>query len=108
MNRTATLVFALAFAAAGAASAQASPLKPRYTREVPAALLAKVKVSEDSSLKLAKAKVPNGTVKGVELENDKGKLVWSWEFTVPGQRGITEVDVDATTGAVGAVEHEGT
>jgi len=107
MNRTATLVLALAFAAAGAASAQASPLKPRYTREVPAALLAKTKVSEDSSLNLAKAKVPNGTVKGVELENEKGKLIWSWVFTVPGQRGVSEVNVDATTGAVGAVEHEG-
>lgn len=107
MNRTIPLVIALTFAAAAGASAQASPLKPRYTREVPAALLAKVKVSEDSAFGLAKAKVPNGTVKSVELENEKGKLVWSWEFTVPGQRGVSEVDVDATTGAVGAVEHEG-
>ncbi|HEY6807541.1 MAG TPA: PepSY domain-containing protein [Gemmatimonadales bacterium] len=106
MNRTAQLVLALAFAAS-AASAQAPPLKPRYTREVPAALLAKTKIPEDSAFRIAQAKVPKGAVKAVELENEKGKLIWSWEFTVPGTRGVTEVNVDAVTGDVVGVEHEG-
>lgn len=107
MNRTLPIVLALTLAATAAASAQAPPLKPRYTREVPAALLAQAKVPEDSAFGIAKAKVPNGTVKGVELEREKEKLIWSWEFTVPGQRGVTEVNVDAVTGEVVGVEHEG-
>jgi uncharacterized membrane protein YkoI len=104
--RTSGLVLAIALVTS-AASAQAPPLKPRYTREVPAALVAKAKIAEDSSLRIAQAKVPQGTVKAVELENEKGKLIWSWEFTVPGQRGITEVNVDAATGDVVGVEKEG-
>jgi uncharacterized membrane protein YkoI len=106
MIRTTGLVLALALVGS-AASAQAPPLKPRYTREIPAALLAKATVPEDSAFRIAQTKVPRGTVKAVELENEKGKLIWSWEFMVPGARGVTEVNVDATTGEVVGVEHEG-
>ena len=106
MTRTLGLVLGTALVAS-VASAQAPPLKPRYTREVPAALVAKAKVAEDSAFRIAQAKVPQGAVKAVELENEKGKLIWSWEFTVPGQRGVTEVNVDAVTGDVVGVEKEG-
>ncbi|HVO35156.1 MAG TPA: PepSY domain-containing protein [Gemmatimonadales bacterium] len=90
-------------AIAGAAQAQ----RPTYKREVPPRLLRQTKVSEDSALKVAQARIPTGTVKALELENEKGNLIWSFEFTVPNRPGIYEVNVNAVSGAlVGGVEHE--
>ena len=61
----------------------------------------------DSALVIAKATVPTGTVKAHELEREHGHLIYSFEFVVAGKSGIEEVNVDAMTGAVLAVEHEG-
>ncbi len=99
-----TMVAALAaLAIGGAAGAQ----QPSYKREVPPRLLRQAKVSEDSALKVAQARIPSGTVKALELENENGILIWSWNFAVPSRPGTYEVHVDAKTGAlVGRVEHE--
>ncbi len=35
-----------------------------------------------------------------ELEEENGKLVWSFDIARPGTRNITEVQVDAITGKV--------
>jgi uncharacterized membrane protein YkoI len=70
-------------------------------------LMAQAKVSKDDAQKTALAKVPNGTVKEGELEMEKGKLIWSFGFTIPDSKNIKEVNVDAMTGAVvGDVETE--
>jgi uncharacterized membrane protein YkoI len=70
-------------------------------------LMAQAKVSKDDARKTALAKVPNGTVKEGELEMEKGKLIWSFGFTIPDSKDIKEVNVDAITGAVvGDVETE--
>jgi uncharacterized membrane protein YkoI len=70
-------------------------------------LMAQAKVSKDDAQKTALAKVPNGTVKEGELEMEKGKLIWSFGFTIPDSKDIKEVNVDALTGAVvGDVETE--
>jgi uncharacterized membrane protein YkoI len=70
-------------------------------------LMAQAKVSKDDALKTALAKVPGGTVKEGELEMEKGKLIWSFGFTIPDSKDIKEVNVDAITGAVvGDVETE--
>ena len=57
-------------------------------------------------MKTALAKVPNGTVKEAELEEEKGKLIWSFDIATPGTKDITEVNVDAITGKIVATEIE--
>jgi len=92
---------ALAFAQGGARQA-----RPTYKREVPAALLRRANVVEDSSLKIASARIPGGQVQAVELENENGKLIWSWEFTLAGRPGVYECNVNALDGSIVGVEHE--
>jgi hypothetical protein len=74
--------------------------------ESEAQLQAKAKISKADAQATALAKVPNGTVKDCELEREHGKLIWSLELATPDSKDITEVNVDAVTGAVVNVEHE--
>jgi hypothetical protein len=69
-------------------------------------LQAKAKISKADAKAIALAKVPNGTLKDSELEREHGKLIWSFGFTTPDSKDITEVNVDALTGNVVNVEHE--
>ena len=62
--------------------------------------LAESKVSQSDAQATALAQVPNGSVKEGELEKEKGKLIWSFDIATPGTTDITEVNVDAMTGAV--------
>ena len=71
-----------------------------------AKLMAQAKVSKEDATKIALAKVPNGTVKEAEIEKEHGKLIWSFDLTTPDTKDITEVNVDAMTGEVVAVEKE--
>jgi uncharacterized membrane protein YkoI len=71
-----------------------------------AKLQAQAKITRADAEKIALAKAPGGTVKGAELENEDGKLVWSFDIVTPGTKDITEVLVDAQTGAVVSVEKE--
>ena len=71
-----------------------------------AKLMAEAKVSKDAAEKTALAKVPNGTIKEGELENEKGKLQWSFDIATPDSKDITEVNVDALTGDVISVDKE--
>jgi uncharacterized membrane protein YkoI len=45
-------------------------------------------------------------VQEIELEQEHGSLVWSFDLAVPGKPGIEEVNVDAVTGKIVSVEHE--
>jgi uncharacterized membrane protein YkoI len=83
------------------------PAAPAYKRDVPAKLLAQTKITEDSARGLALARVPGSTVKELELEREGGRLIWSFDLTVAGKPGIEEVNVDAVTGKIVGVEHEG-
>src|SRR4051812_4712049 len=74
--------------------------------ELPDSLLKQAKITEAAARKTALAKAPKGTVKEVELEREKGRLIFSYDIAVPGAKGVTEVNVDAVTGAVVGVEHE--
>ncbi len=71
-----------------------------------AELQAQAKISRDQAQQTALAKVPNGTVKEVELEKEKGKLIWSFDVATPASTEITEVNVDALTGDVVSVDKE--
>ena len=108
-----TAVVALLAGAPGLAAAQqpAAPAvtpraAPSYKREVPRRLLARARVGEDSALKIAMARMPDARVQAVELENEHGHLIWSWELKLEGKRGIEEVNVDARDGSIVGVEHE--
>jgi uncharacterized membrane protein YkoI len=54
----------------------------------------------------ALSRAPGGSVKEAELEREDGQLVWSFDIVLPGTTDITEVLVDAMTGAVVSVETE--
>jgi len=69
-------------------------------------LQAQAKVTEAQARALALAKAPGGTVKSSELEEEKGHLIWSFDITMPGTKNITEVNVDAKTGAIVGVDVE--
>lgn len=69
-------------------------------------LEAKAKVSKSAAMKTALAKVPGGKVKEGELEEENGKLIWSFDIATKGTKDITEVAVDAITGEIVAVATE--
>lgn len=98
---TAAVLAAATFASAGAQDPQ-----PKYPRDIPARLAKQARVSEADAAKVAMASVPNGRIAAVELEDEGGKLLYSYDFKVAGKTGIDEVHVDAKTGKLLTKEHE--
>jgi uncharacterized membrane protein YkoI len=88
-------------AAAPFANAQAA-----YKRDVPDSLAAKTKIAESAAAATALKRFPKGAIQSVELERENGHLQYSYDIATPGKSGIDEVNVDALTGKVVAVEHE--
>ena len=80
--------------------------KVKKAEESQAALQKEAKVSEATARATALQQVPNGTVKSSELEREGGKLIYSYDITVPGKTGIDEVNVNAIDGTVVAKQHE--
>jgi uncharacterized membrane protein YkoI len=89
---------------------QASTTAKRHKRmtraERQAAYQKEAKISEETARATALKEVPNGTVKSEELEREKGKLIYSYDITVPGKSGVQEVNVNAVDGTVVANVHE--
>jgi len=77
-----------------------------YAEKSESELKAQAKITEQQAAAIAVQKVPGGTIKDKEIEEENGKLVWSFDFAVPGTKDITEVQVDAKTGAVVEVKNE--
>lgn len=77
-----------------------------YKRDIPDSLAKQAKITEEAAAKTAQKRVPKGTIQGVELEREKGKLIYSYDVKVPGKSGMEEVNVSAMTGKVVAREHE--
>ena len=75
-------------------------------KENEAKLQAQAKISRAQAEQTALAKVPGGKIKDGELEEEGGKLIYSFDVATPGTKDITEVHVDAKTGAVISVEKE--
>jgi hypothetical protein len=71
-----------------------------------AQLEATAKISRAEAEKTALAKVPGGTIKEGGIEKEKGKVVWSFDISMPGTTDIMEVQVDAQTGAIVAMDKE--
>lgn len=62
------------------------------------------KITMEQARTTALKKAP-GTVKSEELENEHGKLIYSFDIST-GKDAITEVNVDANTGRIVAVQQE--
>jgi uncharacterized membrane protein YkoI len=77
-----------------------------YKKDVPDSLARQAKVTEAAAAATAQARVPKGTIQGVELEREKGKLIYSYDIKTAGKSGIDEVNVDAMTGKIVAFAHE--
>jgi uncharacterized membrane protein YkoI len=88
------------------ASATAKRHKRMKKAESQEALQQEAKISEATARATALKEVPNGTVKSSELEREKGKLIYSYDITVPGKSGVEEVNVNAIDGSVVAKKHE--
>ncbi len=87
------------------ATAALSQQVPTVKEESPG-LQAKAKVPPAQALQIAMTKVPNGVLQEAEIEQEGGKLVYSFDIKVTGKSGSEEVEVDAMTGKVLSVEHE--
>ena len=112
--------------AAPIAQAKAAPIKAAPAKAVPAtavstpavasaqtktakakpSLASQAKISLDSARVLALAVVPTGTVKSSELEREHGKLIYSFDITVPNKTGVEEVNISAINGKLVAHKHE--
>lgn len=89
-------------AAAPALTAQAVTVK-----EEKPGLLKKAKITAEAAIATAQAKLPSAKLASAEIEQEGGKLIYSFDFKTDGKSGIDEVNVDANTGKqVGKVEHE--
>lgn len=102
----ALLVAGAAFSPVKAQSTHANRQSASYKRDLPATLTKEATVSESDAAKTAESRVRNGRIEAVELENEKGKLIYSYELKAPGKSGVEEVNVDAKTGQVVSTEHE--
>ena len=65
-----------------------------------AELMKQAKITKAEAEQIALAKVSHGVVKSVEIEKEKGHLVWSFDIARPGTHDITEILVDAKTGKI--------
>jgi hypothetical protein len=101
---TYALIVAGALAAPGLNCALAEgSSKPEPTQ---AELLAQAKITEVQASKIALTKAPGGVIQAKELEEENGHLIWSFDIATSGTKDITEVQVDAKTGAIVAVATE--
>jgi len=97
MNKKYITCFALTglLVATGLTSAVAGENKDEQAK-----LEAQAKVTKADAEKTALAKVPGGKIKEGGIEEENGKLIWSFDIATEGSKDITEVAVDAKTGAV--------
>ena len=81
-------------------------IAPVALREEKPGLRARARVSEAKARALALARVPAGRVVDAELEEEDGRLIYSYDVELDGQPGTMDVEIDAMTGEVLSVEHE--
>ena len=99
----------IAFAALIAAAALAPSLGAQSAtlKEEKPGLLKKAKITSENAGATAQALVPKGKLSAAEIEEENGKLIYSFDFTTAGKTGIDEVNIDAMTGKqIGKVAHE--
>jgi uncharacterized membrane protein YkoI len=106
MQKTLAAALAAFVLTIGASSLSAQGAKVTVKEEKPG-LLKRAKVTADAAIAAAQAMLPNAKLQGAEIEEENGKLQFSFDFKTAGKSGTDEVNVDALTGKViGGVEHE--
>jgi len=98
MKNRSIMTLMIVGALAGAANLMAEPTD--------AVLMKEAKITKAQAANTALAKVPHGTIKAGEIEKEHGKLIWSFDIAKAGTKNITEVQVDAKTGKIAAVDLE--
>lgn len=101
LNRSSVLVASLVIFSAVAQAQSSKPMK-----EEKPGLLARARISVKAARKTAIDRVEGGSIKDEEIEEEDGRLVFSFDIKVPGKSGIEEVLVDARTGAIVSAKHE--
>ena len=100
-------VVALGLLAGGLTACMTDKEKGKEGEKAAAAKLeTQAKISKAEAQKIALDRIPDGAIKEGEIEKEKGKLIWSFDITTPNTKDITEVQVDAMTGAVIDVSKE--
>lgn len=70
-------------------------------REEKAGLKAQATLPADSAVAIATRNAPKGaTITSAELEEEHGRLIYSFDFKSPGHTAVHEVAIDAKTGAM--------
>ena len=87
-------------------AAPAAHTQTNYKRDIPDSLAKRAKITEAAAAATAQTRVPKGKIDGVELEMEKGKLMYSYDIKTAGKSGIDEVNVDAITGKIIGFAHE--
>jgi uncharacterized membrane protein YkoI len=64
------------------------------------------KIGKSAAEKIALSKVETGTIQSAELEEEHGKLIWSFDISTPRTKNITEVQVDARNGRIVSIQIE--
>jgi hypothetical protein len=105
MHRCRALLIPVLLLALPAGALAAPATKVRMKEERPG-LLARARVEPQAAAATARAKLPNAREVSAEIEEENGRLIYTFDFKTKGKSGIDEVNVDATTGEVTAVEHE--
>ena len=104
--RTKSIACFLSAAALLAVGLTACVTEKGEEKESEAKLQSQAKISRADAERTALTKVPGGKIKDAELEEEGGKLIYSFDIATPGTKDITEVHVDAKTGAIISVEKE--
>jgi uncharacterized membrane protein YkoI len=98
MNVIRKVVVGIVFSAVALTAAWAEPSESELTKQAT--------VTKSQAEKIALEKVPGGNIKTAEIENEHGKLVWSFDIAKPGTPDITEVLIDAKSGAILTIDKE--
>jgi uncharacterized membrane protein YkoI len=75
-------------------------------KEETATLSDSASIDSTAARATALAKVPGGKIVKEELEQENGRLVYSFDIKKGAETGVEEVQVDARDGSVVSVEHE--
>lgn len=58
------------------------------------------KVSREQAEAVAQTESKGGRIVSAELEREHGRLIWSFDITIPNSKDIREIQVDANSGDV--------
>ena len=105
MKKNLIRAMVVGFLAIGLCVAAGAQTQTPKKSNIPAALKKDARISIEAARATALKKVP-GEIQEEELEKENGKLVYSFDIRVTGQKDITEVQVSAIDGSIVSVEKE--